>query len=154
MSLITENFIHRIEYTDWGNRRSLDALSMLQPVPEQGLKILSHAVLSQMTHFDRVKQRPARRGFWLQLSPEELQSLIAESTAEWLEFMSSQTETSLQAEIPYVTSRGESFRSSILVIATHMINHSTYHRGQVALIIRNAGGEPPMTDYLVYARGR
>jgi len=28
--------------------------------------------------------------------------------------------------------------------------HSTYHRGQVNALIRNAGGEPPLVDFIVW----
>jgi uncharacterized damage-inducible protein DinB len=29
----------------------------------------------------------------------------------------------------------------------HVLNHSTYHRGQVTLLLRQLGHEPPSTDY-------
>jgi uncharacterized damage-inducible protein DinB len=29
----------------------------------------------------------------------------------------------------------------------HALNHSTYHRGQVALLLRQLGNTPPFTDY-------
>lgn len=36
-------------------------------------------------------------------------------------------------------------------VLQHMLNHSTYHRGQVVTIARNVGlTDPPMTDYMFY----
>jgi uncharacterized damage-inducible protein DinB len=32
-------------------------------------------------------------------------------------------------------------------LVQHVINHSTYHRGQIALLLRQLGHEPPSTDY-------
>jgi len=32
-------------------------------------------------------------------------------------------------------------------LVQHALNHSTYHRGQVALLIRRLGHAPPVTDY-------
>jgi uncharacterized damage-inducible protein DinB len=32
-------------------------------------------------------------------------------------------------------------------LVQHSLNHSTYHRGQVALLIRQLGHEPPSTDF-------
>lgn len=32
-------------------------------------------------------------------------------------------------------------------LVQHILNHSTYHRGQVALLLRQLGHEPPSTDY-------
>lgn len=35
----------------------------------------------------------------------------------------------------------------------HAINHSTYHRGQIALLLRQLGYEPPWTDYHDFLAG-
>ena len=32
----------------------------------------------------------------------------------------------------------------------HVVNHSTYHRGQVVTMVRQSGGKPLSTDYLLY----
>lgn len=32
----------------------------------------------------------------------------------------------------------------------HILNHSTYHRGQVVLLLRQLGHQPPATDYAVF----
>lgn len=34
--------------------------------------------------------------------------------------------------------------------AWQVLSHSTYHRGQVAIRIRELGGEPPLVDFLVW----
>jgi len=33
-----------------------------------------------------------------------------------------------------------------------MINHSTYHRAQIALLVKSSNGEPAKTDYIFYQR--
>ena len=32
----------------------------------------------------------------------------------------------------------------------HLLNHSTYHRGQVAMLLRQIGEEPPATDFRLF----
>jgi uncharacterized damage-inducible protein DinB len=34
----------------------------------------------------------------------------------------------------------------------HLLNHSTYHRGQVAAMLRQNGEKPPSTDLIRYYR--
>jgi len=34
----------------------------------------------------------------------------------------------------------------------HVVTHSAYHRGQVAAAVREAGGKPEATDYVVWVR--
>jgi uncharacterized damage-inducible protein DinB len=35
-------------------------------------------------------------------------------------------------------------------LVQHTLNHSTYHRGQVTVLLRQLGHEPPSTDYRRY----
>lgn len=51
--------------------------------------------------------------------------------------------------IPYNT-RGKLFEHSVRDILFQIINHSTYHKGQVATAFRKAGVEPVLTDYIYY----
>jgi uncharacterized damage-inducible protein DinB len=32
----------------------------------------------------------------------------------------------------------------------NVVNHSTYHRGQVASMLRQLGGKPAATDYVLF----
>jgi len=34
----------------------------------------------------------------------------------------------------------------------HVVNHGTYHRGQIAAKVRELGGKPVSTDYIYYTR--
>ena len=34
----------------------------------------------------------------------------------------------------------------------HVVNHSSYHRGQMALLLGQEGKSPPATDYIFYLR--
>jgi uncharacterized damage-inducible protein DinB len=54
--------------------------------------------------------------------------------------------------IRYTTSKGQAFSNSIRDILFHTINHSTYHRGQIATEFRQSGLEPLATDYILYKR--
>jgi uncharacterized damage-inducible protein DinB len=40
--------------------------------------------------------------------------------------------------------------SSLAHLMQHLANHSTYHRGQIALMMRQLGAEPVATDFHVF----
>jgi uncharacterized damage-inducible protein DinB len=44
------------------------------------------------------------------------------------------------------------FTNTIKDILFHIINHSTNHRGQIAVDFRNNGLEPLVLDYVFYKR--
>lgn len=50
--------------------------------------------------------------------------------------------------ITYQNFAGHKFEKKLLDILMHLINHSTYHRGQIAMLMRKAGMEPISSDYI------
>lgn len=54
--------------------------------------------------------------------------------------------------IDYINSEDRQFTNTIQDILYHIINHSTYHRGQVAMESRLNGIEPLPLDYIQYKR--
>ncbi len=50
--------------------------------------------------------------------------------------------------IVYTTSAAGSFTSSISDILFHVVNHSTYHRGQIVSQFKLNDIKPPVTDYV------
>jgi uncharacterized damage-inducible protein DinB len=82
----------------------------------------------------------------------DLIALSTKSTEYWLKFIDEINEEELSKEISYVNSKGEKFTNTIQQIMTHVINHSTYHRAQVAAAVRQLGHSPAVSDYIVYCR--
>ena len=56
----------------------------------------------------------------------------------------------LDKTIQYSISTGQTFNNSVRDILFHVINHSTYHRGQIATEFKQSGLEPVLTDYIFY----
>lgn len=56
--------------------------------------------------------------------------------------------------ILYTTMKGTAMENTVGDILFHVINHSTYHRGQIAVEFRNTGIEPLVSDYVVYRRAK
>ncbi|UWX55137.1 hypothetical protein NYZ99_00365 [Maribacter litopenaei] len=54
--------------------------------------------------------------------------------------------------IDYENSEGRLFTNNIKDILFHIINHSTNHRGQIAVDFRNNNLEPLVLDYVFYKR--
>jgi uncharacterized damage-inducible protein DinB len=69
----------------------------------------------------------------------------AEVEKEQTEFVSSLTEEALEKMLPI---RGTQL--SLAHLMQHLANHSTYHRGQVALMMRQLDVRPLATDFHVF----
>ena len=97
--------------------------------------------------------RPSDVAVWPVLTLEQAASLAARNAAELDAFVARLTPDDLGREIDYRTSDGRAFRSTVEDILLHTALHGSYHRGQIALLIRADGGEPAPTDYIAFARG-
>lgn len=58
----------------------------------------------------------------------------------------------LHQPITYRNSAGEAYENLVQDILFHVINHATYHRGQIAMEFRKSGIEPLKSDYILYRR--
>jgi uncharacterized damage-inducible protein DinB len=76
-----------------------------------------------------------------------LLSAWAAIETERCEFADSLSDEALDSRL---TLRGHEYALRHLV--QHVANHSTYHRGQVVLLLRQLGQVPPATDYALFLR--
>jgi uncharacterized damage-inducible protein DinB len=56
----------------------------------------------------------------------------------------------LGAQLSYVNQRGQTWTYPLWQMMVHVVNHSTYHRGQITTLLRQLGARPVMTDFLFY----
>jgi uncharacterized damage-inducible protein DinB len=54
--------------------------------------------------------------------------------------------------VAYRTFDGSSHEQSLGDLLRHVVNHATYHRGQLATMLRQLGRTPPATDLVRYYR--
>ena len=63
--------------------------------------------------------------------------------------------TELQRVIPYRLMSGKEGASSLWQMVVHVVNHATYHRGQVTTMLRQLGAAPAQsTDMITFFRER
>lgn len=79
-----------------------------------------------------------------------LRSRWAGIEGEQTQFLSIITPGKLERLISYENPTGTRWTYSLRHMLQHVVNHSTYHRGQVAGMLRQVGATPPATDYLLY----
>lgn len=54
--------------------------------------------------------------------------------------------------VPYRNTQGETDSQPAWRIALHVVNHASYHRGQITTMLRQLGHEPIGTDLMAYYR--
>ncbi len=65
-------------------------------------------------------------------------------------FVEALTPARLAEPLTYVNFAGQTWTYPLGEVLIHVANHGTYHRGQVATLLRQLGKTPASTDYLRY----
>jgi uncharacterized damage-inducible protein DinB len=79
-----------------------------------------------------------------------LRARWTEIEREQIEFLQRLTAADLERPISYDNPPGTRWTYELRHMLQHLVNHSTYHRGQVAAMLRQLDTAPPATDFLVY----
>ena len=74
----------------------------------------------------------------------------AELEAEMRAFLAGQTEQSLQREVTYTNTSGDTFRLILWQMMAHLANHGTHHRGELAAMLASMEVPHHEEDWLYY----
>lgn len=146
-----EYFLKLYRYNAWSNKRVLGALEQQNVTDEKILMLMSHVMAAQLLWLHRILGLPAPDvELWKRYSIDRLKELSEEGSIRWLQFIEGQDD--FNRPLRYHNYVGQSFENNIEHIMIHTVNHATYHRGQVALLMRERGYEPINTDFITYDR--
>lgn len=83
----------------------------------------------------------------------EFKENFLQTSTEFVDLVSSNDSTYFSPHLTYQNSEGKEFTNSIQDIIHHVMNHSTYHRGQIVTMLRMAGfTDVSSTDFITWCR--
>ncbi len=105
-------------------------------------RTLSHLTPVNVAHAEELTTVAALRSFADALERERQ------------EFLSTLTDDSLQAPLQFSDMAGNTYSEPLVQLLQHLVNHGTYHRGQVTTLLRHGGSETISLDMLFFFRER
>jgi uncharacterized damage-inducible protein DinB len=153
------------DFNAWANHRALDAAAKLSN--EQFTKplgssfgsvrdTLSHICGAEWIWLERFQGRsPASLPDVSECADaDSLRTKWAEQEARLLTFVGKLTQEDLKRVMEYKTLKFGVYRNPLWQSMQHVVNHGTYHRGQVTTLLRQLGAQPILTDLMHYYRER
>lgn len=150
-------------YEAWANHRLLDACAAL--TEEQFTRDLGS---SYPSIHDTLVHILGGQWFWLERwrgrspsaspkqprfpDPESLRASWQAIERDLLEFVGGLAQDDLMRVLHYRTTEGNPNSQPYWQMLQHVVNHGTYHRGQVTLMLRQLGATPAATDLILYYR--
>jgi len=142
------NWFRRLfAYDEWANRECLRALRSSGGAGGS-VGRMAHVLAAEKLWLERLRRVPQSVAVWPGSTVEECEALTDEMAPAWREYLTSLGRDGLDDDIEYKNSKGEPWSSRVEDVLTHVLMHSAYHRGQIALEMRAAGHEPAYTDFI------
>jgi uncharacterized damage-inducible protein DinB len=160
-----EDFANLYDYEVWANSRSLDScepLTEAQFVQDLGNSFSS--IRDTLVHMMLVEWVWLER--WHNRSPDKYPATtefpnLASVRTRWagiendlLAYIASLKSDDLQRIVHHKTMAGVPQAQPLWQMLQHLVNHGTYHRGQIATMLRQLKAKPAGTDLILFYRER
>jgi len=145
-------YLNRLfQYDEWANREVIGALRALPYAPHKAVRLMAHVVAVEFVWLARLKGE-RDPSVWPEWNLEQIAAQQQKIAPELQSYMQSVSPDGLSKEVDYSNTKGERWRNSTVDILMHVTMHSAYHRGQIAMVLRDTGVAPPYTDYIQAVR--
>ena len=142
-----------IDHMRWADAMFADALDRdRSTAPEDALRYFAHIAAVEHLWYARICGTPVEHRVWPDLPVSEARAVAARHADLFERLLADSDDAALSKLVSYRNSAGRAFESSISDIVTHVAMHGSHHRGQIARLMRQAGLEPPYTDFIQFAR--
>jgi uncharacterized damage-inducible protein DinB len=157
---LVEQYRRWFEYEKDSHRKVLTALETVpaehrtsEPF-QKAVRLMSHIVAARQMWLFRLGASTTRPDelFPSHCAGERLRAELELMETGWTDYLQRLDESELSRVFEYRSIDGGWFRNSVVDVLTQLYGHSLYHRGQIASLIRAAGGQPVETDFVFWSR--
>lgn len=139
------NRVKLFHYNHWANAEEVRHLRSLAAPPQRAIAVLAHIVGAEWLWLGRLRRQASPAAVWPDLNLDQCAEQIEQLGREWERELATVV---MDAVVDYVNSKGERWSSTAEDVLTHVILHGSYHRGQIATLVRQGGDTPAYTDYI------
>ena len=148
-----EDIRRLFEHMWWADERVLQALETASAPPARAVGLYAHLLAAERVWIERVMGTNVTVTIWPEADLSACRRQAQETHDKYKAFLETVSSARLAQVVHYTSSAGEAFETRTDDILLQVALHGAYHRGQIALLLRDAGEEPAPTDYIVFARG-
>ncbi len=143
-------FNQLFDYNFYCNKKLIEQCNRLAVVPEKSALLFSHVLNAHHIWNGRILGKPSEYQIFQAHPIKNWGDIHYENQRNSFEIVTNADD--FEKRIDYENSEGRLFTNTLQDMLFHTINHSTYHRGQIATDFRNNGIEPLVLDYTFYKR--
>jgi uncharacterized damage-inducible protein DinB len=158
--VVVERYRRWFDYEQDAHAKVLSSLDTVpagrRDAPEyrKAVALLAHIVAGRRMWLYRLGAAPAPAGPLFPDNPalDEVAAEWQAVRARWADYLAGADDDELAREFEYKSLDAGRFRNRVEDILAQLFGHSWYHRGQIAMLVRAAGGQPAATDLVFWCR--
>lgn len=157
---MNKNILQLYDYNIWANERVINHLNSLPSEifikqVDLGFKsiaeVIGHLVSVDEVWFARIREESPSIAVTRQFTTiEEASNYLNRLQSQIREYLLATKD--IEKRVIYKNSTGQEFENRISEIIQHVVNHGTYHRGNITTILRHLGFPGVQTDYIAFLR--
>lgn len=140
------------DYNFYCNKKLIEACNTFDLVPAKSIERFSHILNAHHIWNARAVGKVPEYGVFQIHELKKWTDIHYENQRASFEIITNTDLEDFDKRIDYENSEGRLFTNTLRDILFHIVNHSTHHRGQIAIDFRTAGIEPIPLDYIHYKR--
>jgi len=141
------------DHLAWADNLVLDGLEKAGEPSEPILRLLGHLFSAERIWLMRIRREDtSKEVVWAEFSLAQCRAVAEETQAGFRAILQEATEARLATVISYRTTKGQPMAAALQDILLHVALHGSYHRRQVAALLRREGLEPVGTDFITFSR--
>jgi len=145
-----EFFKEQFLFNQWANEKLLDFIYENDLINDRISPVFSHLTLAQVIWCDRLNHKPTPVNIneWSSWPWEEIDEKNRQTNQGLIDFVDGRTGDDFEEVINFVNTNGTDHSRSMRHILTQICHYTTFHRGQIAIVIHEDNITAPSTDFL------
>ncbi len=140
-----------VAYNGWANRQVAASLRTISGSIDRPLKLFAHLLNAERLWMSRFAGEAGPLP-WDEHTLEECERLLEENHSAYEKFLDTERANDGDSMFAYHNTQGIPCRTSLQDIFMQVLTHGCYHRGQIASAVKERGGTPAQSDFILYAR--
>lgn len=136
----------------WANQVLLETIEKAETPDDRTLLLFSHIMSSYSMWLSRVYAREIKVALFQERTLEESKALMKAVFPELKSYLQQADEAEVNRVIHFIFPLDGSKRKlSVADALTHLVTHSSYHRGQIMTRLKDKVETLPLTTYIAFA---
>ncbi len=139
-------------YHHWANALMIQAMATAPDISPKAVSLFSHLLNTYFVWLARIEEQPSKYSVWQEHPIADFKRLNEQAYQTVIELFETKKPAFLKTIVHYQNTEGVAFQNTVVEVLTHLANHTTHHRAQIAFELRQNHVAPPATDYIFYKR--